>query len=115
VKPAAYFIVLLLAVASLGLSIALWWVGRGNLDLQNRLQAQQQALNSGILGQQGQQISGNLLQDLAAAAATNASIRGLLDQHGYRVPTAGASSDTGAVPWSVSAPATAGAEERSAD
>ena len=87
-KPGAYFVVLLLAVAGIVLTAALILVTHTNQQLQVKLQAQQQALNQGILGQQAQQISAGILQDLANAAVGNPALRQLLEKHGYRVPPA---------------------------
>jgi hypothetical protein len=83
---------------------------RANQRLQQELQTQQQAINNGILGQQGQQISQNILQDMVAAAKRNVKIRKLLERYNYRVPaieTTG--SATGAPPARATAP---GAGER---
>lgn len=88
-KPGLYFFVLLLAAANVILVIALCLVTRSNQQLQVRLQAQQQALSQGILGQQAQQISAGVLQDLAGAAVNNPAHRQLLEKYGYRVPAAG--------------------------
>ena len=84
-KPGPYFVLLLLAVACVVLVVALILMGHTNQKLQVELQAQQQALNQGILGQQAQQISGGVLQDMASAAAGSPGIRQLLEKHGYRV------------------------------
>ena len=86
-KAGPYFVVLLAAVACVVLTVALILVERTNQQLQVRLQAQQQTLNQGILGQQAQQISGGVLQDLAAAADKDPAIRELLEKYGYRVPS----------------------------
>jgi hypothetical protein len=87
-KAGAYFILLLVAVACVGLSVALVVVATRTQRLQIQLQAQQQALSGGILGQQGQEISGSVLQDMAVAAVKNPRLRKLLDQYGYRAPAA---------------------------
>lgn len=97
-KPAAYFTVLLLAVVCVVLSVALVLIAQTNQGLQLKLQAQQQTLSQGILGQQAQQISGGVIQDLAKAAGANREVRQLLEKHGYSVP---ATRPTGAA---VSAP-----------
>jgi hypothetical protein len=86
-KPGAYFILLLLAVACVGLTVALILIEHTNQKLQVQLQAQQQALNQGILGQQAQQISGGVIQELSTAAARSRGIRELLKKNGYRVPS----------------------------
>lgn len=87
-KSGPYFVVLLLAVAGVVLTAALILMARTNQQLQVQLQAQQQTLNQGILGQQAQQISSGVLQDMANAAVDNAGIRKLLEQYGYHVAPA---------------------------
>jgi negative regulator of sigma E activity len=87
-KSGRYFVVLLLAVACVVLTAALVLTTHTNQKLQFQLQAQQQALSQGILGQQAQQISGGVLQDLAGAAAGSPEIRQLMEKHGYRVSPA---------------------------
>jgi hypothetical protein len=91
-KAGNYFVLLLLGVVCLGLSVALIFIAQTNQQMQSRLQSQQQTLSGGVLGAQGQQISSSVLQDLGAIAATNSAVRKLLDQHGYRLPGAGAPS-----------------------
>ena len=86
-KAGRYFVVLLLAVVCVVLTVALILMEHTNQQLQVQLQAQQQALNQGILGQQAQQISGGVLQDLADSSVGNSRIRRLLEKHGYRVPS----------------------------
>ena len=85
-RTGAYFVVLLLAVACVVLTAALILMAHTNQRLQFQLQARQQSLSQGILGQQAQQISGVVLQDLAVAAGRNPEIRQLLEKYGYRVP-----------------------------
>ena len=87
-KTGSYFIVLLLAVACVVLTVALILMARTNQQLQSQLQAQQQVLNQGVLGQQAQQISAGVLQDMANASVDNVGIRQLLEKHGYRLPSA---------------------------
>lgn len=87
-KPVAYFAVLLLAVVCVVLSVALVLMAQTNQGLQIKLQSQQQALSQGILGQQAQQISSGVIQDLAKAAGENREIRLLLEKHGYPLPAA---------------------------
>ena len=103
-KPGPYFLVLLLAAASAVLIVVLIWSSYDNQRLvfglrnkreelqttqknlqaiQKELQVKQEELNRGILGQQAQQISGSVLQDMANAAAGNADIRLLLERNGY--------------------------------
>jgi hypothetical protein len=85
-KAGPYFVLLLLAVACVGMTMALILVQHTNQKLQVDLQARQQVLNQGILGQQAQQISGGVLQDMATAAVKSRGIRVLLEKNGYRVP-----------------------------
>ena len=85
-KSGQYFVVLLIAVACGVLTVAVIVMEFTNQQLQVKLQAQQQALNQGILGQQAQQISSGVIQDLTSAAVGNFEIRQLLEKHGYRVP-----------------------------
>jgi len=87
-KSGYYFVVLLLAVAVFVLTVALILMAHANQQFQVKLQAQQQALSQGILGQQAQQISAGVIQDMADAAGGNAGIRQLLEKHGYRLPPA---------------------------
>jgi hypothetical protein len=90
VKAGTYFAVLLLSVAWVALAAAFVVVAYGNQSLQGQLRTQQQALSGGVLGQQGQQLSGSLLQDMVASAGQNARMRRLLEQHGYTVSPAAA-------------------------
>jgi hypothetical protein len=85
-KTGSYVIVVVLSALCGVLSVALIFAAGANQRLQARLQNRQQTLNSGILGQQGQQITGNVIQDIAVAAARNPGLRDLLAQHGYRMP-----------------------------
>ncbi|MCE9613515.1 MAG: hypothetical protein K8T26_04515 [Lentisphaerae bacterium] len=87
-KAPAYFVALLLSLACVVLSVVLILVARKNQALQVTLQRQQESLSSGVLGTQGQQISGSVLQDLGNAAAVNPAIRELLAKYGYRVRSA---------------------------
>ena len=84
-RTGAYIVVLLLGVACVILTTSLILIARTNQRLQIQLQARQQALSQGILGQQAQQISSGVLQDMAGAAAEDAEIRRLLEKYGYRV------------------------------
>lgn len=79
-KPGRYFVVLFLAVTCVVLTAALILMAHNNQRLQVNLQARQQAINQGILGQQAQQISAGVLNDLANAAAGNPAIRQLLEK-----------------------------------
>lgn len=84
-KSKPYFIVLLLSVVCVVLSVSLVLTFRANQKMQAQLQANQQLLNSGILGPQGQQIGNNLLQDMANSATRNADMRKLLAKYGYQI------------------------------
>jgi hypothetical protein len=92
-KSVPYIIVLLLSVVCVALSVSLVLTMRANQRVQAGLQANQQLLNNGILGPQGQQIGNNLLQDMATTATRNADMRQLLAKHGYQIQPA-----TNAVP-----------------
>jgi len=85
-KP--YVIVLLLSVVCVVLSVSLVMTFRANQKMQAQLQANQQLLNSGILGPQGQQIGNNLLQDMANSATRNPDMRKLLAKYGYQIQEA---------------------------
>jgi Na+-transporting NADH:ubiquinone oxidoreductase subunit NqrC len=85
-KP--YVIVLLLSVVCVVLSVSLVMTFRANQKMQAQLQANQQILNSGILGPQGQQIGNNLLQDMANSATRNPDMRKLLAKYGYQIQEA---------------------------
>lgn len=102
-KSIPYVIVLLLSVACVVLSVSLVQTIRINQRIQVELQTNQQLLNSGILGPQGQQIGNNLLQDMANTATRNADMRQLLAKYGYQIqPTTNADTDSaGAPPSSV--------------
>lgn len=84
-RPAAYFVTLMVSVLAVVLSVALVVVATVNRGQQTRLELQRQTLNSGLLGPQGQQISASVLQDLAAAAEYNPRIRRLLEKQGYQL------------------------------
>ena len=86
-KIGHYFVVMLLAVCCVVLTVILITMSHTNLQLQGKLQIQQQLLNQGILGQQAQQISSGVLQDLADSSVGNSRIRRLLEKHGYRAPS----------------------------
>ena len=85
------------------LSVSLVLTIRVNQRVQAGLQANQQRLNSGILGPQGQQIGNNLLQDMANTATRNADMRQLLAKYGYQIePTTNTTTNAvGAVKSSV--------------
>lgn len=84
-KSTHYIIVLLLSVVCVVLSVSLVLTFRANQKMQAQLQANQQLLNSGILGPQGQQIGNNLLQDMANSATRNPDMRKLLAKYGYQI------------------------------
>lgn len=86
-KSTHYIIVLLLSVVCVVLSVSLVLTFRANQKMQAQLQANQQILNSGILGPQGQQIGNNLLQDMANSATRNPDMRKLLAKYGYQIQT----------------------------
>ncbi len=72
------------------MAIAIVVMSALNESTQRDLQARQLALNSGVLGPQGQQIGNAILQDMANAATTNAPMRAMLKKHGYTIqPAAG--------------------------
>jgi hypothetical protein len=107
-KSIPYVIVLLLSVACVVLSVSLVQTIRVNQRIQAEVQANQQLLNNGILGPQGQQIGNNLLQDMANTAIRNADMRQLLAKHGYQIqPT------TNAVSNAVDMPKASGVEKQS--
>lgn len=84
-RSGSYFVVLLTSIACVILTVALILMAHTNQKWQVKLQSQQQVLNQGILGQQAQQISAGILQELAATAVTNVAIRELLEKYGYRL------------------------------
>ena len=87
-RSGSFFITLLLSLVCVALSVGLIVVAHSNQKLQSELQGQQQTLNNGILGQQGQQVSNSLLQDMANAGVRNPAMQKLLDSHGYHVQPA---------------------------
>ena len=95
-KSTHYVIILLLSMVCFVLSVSLVLTFKVNQGLQAELQANQQRLNSGILGPQGQQIGNNLLQDMANTANRNAGMRQLLAKYGYQIQPS-SNSDTNAV------------------
>ncbi len=95
-KSTHYVIILLLSMICFVLSVSLVLTFKVNQGLQTELQANQQRLNSGILGPQGQQIGNNLLQDMANLANRDAGMRQLLAKYGYQIQPS-----TNAVPTAV--------------
>jgi len=83
---------IILGVACVGLSITIVIIAKSNMVLQDSIQIRQQQLNNSVLGQQAQQITGNILQDMATTGAKNAKMRELLAKYGYSVPAAPAAS-----------------------
>lgn len=79
-------------VACVVLSLATVLMAKSNATLIESIQLRQQKLNSGILGQQGQQVAGNIIQEMAVVAGTNRMMRGVLVKHGYNVSNAAAAS-----------------------
>lgn len=75
-------LVALLCVVTSGGAI---WLARANGELRQRLGAQQELLTRGVLGPQGQEISGNILRTMAGVAGEDAAMRALLEKHGYRL------------------------------
>ncbi len=91
-----------LSGVSVALALGIVALSAVNERSQGRVQAQQMAINNGVLGPQGRQISGAILQDMAAVSVTNVDMGGLLRKYGYTVQT-----DAGTPPS-----ATAGAIDR---
>lgn len=71
-----------------GLSAAIVLTSKSNMTIQDEIQARQQLLNKSVLGPQAQQITGNILQDMAAVAPKNEKMRTLLAKFGYNIPPA---------------------------
>ncbi|MEI8242652.1 MAG: hypothetical protein WCI17_05245 [bacterium] len=84
-KLPKFIILLMLGVVTLALALAIVLLSARNERAQRMVQAQQLAINNGILGAQGQQISSAILQDMAHAAASNRNLRSLLGKYGYNV------------------------------
>ncbi len=96
---------LVLAIVCLALSAGTVVIARVNQRLQKKLQMQQAQINSGILGQRGQQISAQILQDMANVTLSNQRMKDLLMKHGYNVegPAQPAAKGTNAVERSENA------------
>ena len=94
-KLPKFVCLMILGVATLALALAIILLSISNERTQMILQAQQQSLNGGILGAQGQQVSSAILQDMAGAAASNRNLRSLLGKYGYNIQpaTAAATAD----------------------
>ena len=83
-----YTTTVILGASCVGLSAAIILTSKSNIAIQEEIQGRQQKLNEGVLGQQAQQITGNILQDMAAVAGKNEKMRKLLSKHGYNIPAA---------------------------
>jgi hypothetical protein len=84
-KPWPFIATMLVALICLGLSVATVFLSIARDNMQGQVATQQAQLNSGILGQQGQQVRAAILQDLASASVYNQKIKGLLTRHGFNV------------------------------
>jgi hypothetical protein len=102
-KAAPYFVLLLVSLLCVALAVVLIVIAHVNGKLLVQFQSRQQALNGGLLGAQGQQISASVLRDMGNAAVTNTQIRRILEKHGYQVQM-----PTGTAPTSGVANATQG-------
>ena len=100
-----YLTTVALGLACVGLSVAIVMTANSNLATQEKIQARQQQLNNSVLGQQAQQITGNILQDMAATASKNTKMRDLLSKYGYTVPAAKAPAVTEPTPVKKTTPA----------
>ena len=87
-KSWQYAITTIMGLACLGLSIAIVAISRNTISLQETIQERQAKLNSGILGPQAQQVTGNILQDMAAIASKDDKMRDLLAKYGFNVKPA---------------------------
>jgi hypothetical protein len=76
---------MILAGVTVTLALVIVLLSAENESTQQSLQARQLALNNGILGPQGQQISTAILQDMANASANNRDMRNLLSKYGFTV------------------------------
>lgn len=75
----------ILGLICLALSVATIWLASGNQRMEQSVLGQRTLIERGILGQQGQQVGNNILQDLAATAQRNVDVRDLLARHGFKV------------------------------
>ena len=87
-KQSSFVSLIILAGLVATLAIAIVVMSALNERAQRDLQARQLALNSGVLGPQGQQIGNAILQEMATAATTNAPMRAMLKKHGYTIQPA---------------------------
>lgn len=90
-----YVASIVMGVACVALSVATVLTAKSNSTLQGSIQLRQQQLNNGVLGPQGQQVAGNILQEMATAAVKNKMMRLILTKHGYNVSGAPAASAEG--------------------
>jgi type II secretory pathway component PulK len=87
-KAASYFSVLLLSLVCAALVVAVIAVSTVASGLTERIQLQQERLNTGVLGQQAQQISSQVLTEMGNVATTNALMKKLLEKNGYQLSAA---------------------------
>ncbi len=87
-KRSNFIGLIILAVLAATMAITIVVMSALNERTQRELQARQLALNSGVLGPQGQQIGNAILQEMANAATTNGSMRAMLKKHGYTIQPA---------------------------
>lgn len=87
-KSWQYKTTVMLGVVCVGLSAAIVITSKSNMGIQDNIQARQMQLNNSVLGQQAQQITGNILQDMAATASKNENMRKLLAKYGYTIQSA---------------------------
>ncbi len=81
-KVAPFFITLIIAAASLVLSIMLFFAGNAATELQTKLAAQNRTIQQGA---SSAQIYKNLLSDLARLSLQHPKIKDLLEKNGYHV------------------------------
>ena len=87
-KQWQFYTALCLGVLCVALSVAIVGMAYSNQQFQKELQNSQAKINNGILGPQAQQIIGNVIQEMAAVAATNSRMRALLQKHGLQQESA---------------------------
>ena len=87
-KAWQYTTTVILGVLCVGLSTAIVLTSQSNMTIQDEIQVRQQMLNKSVLGQQAQQITSTILQDMAAVAAKDEKMRKLLSKYGYTIPSA---------------------------
>jgi hypothetical protein len=84
-KLGQYVFLLMLGMTCAGLSIAVVAIASSAGRVQSELQQRQLRINSGLAGQQGQQISAGILQDLANLSQRDSKVMSLLKRYGYTV------------------------------